>query len=559
MAKGIETALDECLACLERGVDLEICLARYPQLQGELRPILQLAFKLRKSRGQPGFSPEALARGRARFLAEAENRRRAAQESKQRGWWPRLSFSRGLVTAALTLVILIGLLGGGGIVSANSLPGDPLYGVKRASEKVRLLLAFDAENRAALERYFEDLRVAEVKEVVEQHRQADVQFSGPVERVEGNVVFVDGIPLQLSAASGEIPATGDKVEVVARTREDGLVEVKSLMVREKAAVSAPTKAPTLTATATVPSEEQPSSTPTKAKPTELPTSTNTAMPTAMDSPTPTALATETATVTETLIPTDTPTKQPTREPTATVVPPPQGVKVRIEGNIDEIASDHWTVGGQRILLQQATRFNLTRAQAQVGGWAVVDALKTADGTVLAEEIVVIRGPEQPPVAREFSGLIESMSEGRWTIGGHEVQIAGDTVIEGTPQVDALAHVRADQYADGRLVARRIVIESGQVVQFEGIITSISADRWVVGGQEILVDSSTQIEGEPAVGAMAQVEAVVRADGTTRARRIRVQPASASSAPSPTAAVGAVVSGSGPARARRIGVESVNPS
>jgi len=233
--------------------------------------------------------------------------------------------------------------------------------------------------------------------------------------------------------------------------------------------------------------------------------------------------------------------------------------VRIEGNIDEIASDHWTVGGQRILLQQATRFNLTRAQAQVGGWAVVDALKTADGTVLAEEIVVIRGPEQPPVAREFSGLIESMSEGRWTIGGHEVQIAGDTVIEGTPQVDALAHVRADQYADGRLVARRIVIESGQVVQFEGIITSISADRWVVGGQEILVDSSTQIEGEPAVGAMAQVEAVVRADGTTRARRIRVQPASASSAPSPTAAVGAVVSGSGPARARRIGVESVNPS
>jgi hypothetical protein len=192
------------------------------------------------------------------------------------------------------------------------------------------------------------------------------------------------------------------------------------------------------------------------------------------------------------------------------------------------------VAGQRVLLHVTTRFNLTRASAQVGGWAVVDALKSPDGSLTAIEIVVMRGSEQPPVVKEFSGIIESIAEGRWTVAGHTVIIAADTVIEGTPRVGLLAHVKAEQRSDGSLVARRIVVEAEQVVQFAGIITSIGADRWVIGGQEVLVDAGTTIEGQPVVGAMAQVEAVVRADGTTRARRIKVEPLPPTAAPTSTA-------------------------
>lgn len=532
MTKGIETILDECLAGLAEGESLEACLERHPHWRGELEPLLRTALALRQAYAQPAPAQEALARVRTGFLAEAQRRQRALAERRQRGWlrWrPQFGFSRGLATALVTLVLLIGLLGGGSIVSASSLPGDPLYGVKRASEKMLLLLTFDAQQRAALEQQLESRRVEEVKKVVEQGRQVEVEFAGVVEKVEGELVFVQGIPLRWTLE--QPPAVGAEVQVLAKTQGEGPLEVKALSVREPAPIAA--KSPTFTATATVPPERRPSNTPSAA-PTDKPTPTNTIPPTETAQPTETASATPEATLTGAPSPTATPTRTPTRPPTATPVPPPEGVKVRLEGRIDEITDAHWLVNGVRVLLQRTTRFNLTRAPAQVGGWAVVDALKTSDGRLLAEEIVVMRGAEQPPVAKEFSGIIEAIAAGRWTIGGREVRIISDTVIEGTPAVGALAHVRADQYADGRLVARRIVVENEQVVQFEGLITSISADRWVIGGQEVLIDRNTQIEGQPAVGAMAQVEAVQRADGTLRARRIRVQPPASPEAEAPTA-------------------------
>lgn len=531
MTKGIETALDECLARLAKGESAEACLERYPHLREELEPLLRMALVLREAYAQRTISPEALARVRTGFLAEAQRRQRALAERRQRNWFHwrlPLSFSRGLATALLTLVFLIGLLGGGSIVSANSLPGDPLYSVKRASEKMLLLLTFDAQQRAALEQQLENRRLEEVKKVVEQGRQVEVEFTGVVERIEGEVVFVQGIPLRW--ASEEPLAVGDEVQVLAKTQGSGPLEVKALTVRESTLEVV--KSPTFTATATVPPERRPSDTP-PATPTDKPTPTSTSSPTGTASPTETASVTPTATSTETPSSTATPTWTPTRPPTATPVPPPTGVKVRIEGRIDEITDAYWTVNGERVLLQKATRFNLTRAPAQVGGWAVVDALKTSDGRLLAEEIVVMRGAEQPPVVKEFSGIIEAIAEGRWTISGREVRIVRDTVIEGTPEVGALAHVRADQYADGRLVARRIVIEREQVVQFEGIITSIAADRWVIGGHEVLVDNNTHIEGRPTVGAIAEVEAVQRGDGTLRARRIRVESPVSPAAEAPT--------------------------
>jgi len=196
--------------------------------------------------------------------------------------------------------------------------------------------------------------------------------------------------------------------------------------------------------------------------------------------------------------------------------------VRIEGEINEIASNHWVVSGQRITIKSSTRVNQDAASAQVGGWAVVKAVKKPSGELQAKEITVIRGAQETPVSREFSGAIESIGADRWVIGGQQVLIASDTQIEGTPVIGATAHVQADQYTDGRLVARHITVESLEVVQFEGIIQEIHSDRWVVAGQQVLIGSETSIEGDPVVGALAEVEAVVRADGSKLARRIRVQ-------------------------------------
>jgi hypothetical protein len=229
--------------------------------------------------------------------------------------------------------------------------------------------------------------------------------------------------------------------------------------------------------------------------------------------------THTSTITP--LPTDTPPPTATNTP----LPPPDEVKIRIEGVIENIGDSHWTVAGTRFELGSVMLINEERAQAQVGGWATVDAVKKPDGRIIARSIRVLRGPDEPPQDKEFRGVIESLGGGAWVIAGQRVLITSDTIIEGTPKVGAIARVKAKQYADGRLVAKGITVESEpeqQVVQFEGIIQAIDGDRWTVSGQDIFIDGQTQIEGTPAVGAIAEVEAVVRPDGTKVARSIKIE-------------------------------------
>ncbi len=539
MRIGLEDALDQCLAGLTKGEDLETCLQRFPDLRDELEPLVRTLVLVKSAYKRPSPSQATLARGRARFMAEVAKRSRA-QKPKRRFVglaWPHFAWGRGWATAALTLVLMLALLWGGAAVSANSLPGDPLYGVKRASEEVRYFFTFSAEARAMLQREYEELRVVEVKKVVEQGRNVEVQFKGTVEKVEGDQVFVNGIPVRVDAAlvSSEQLQVGSEIQVVAKTQSKE-VQAKSVAVRTQPTMSAaPTAFPQLLATATPSPQQRPTSALTDAPPkpsaTPLPTFTPEPSSTATVLPTSALTATQTATRVAPATPSRTPsvaltpTLTHTPMPTPTSAPPPRDIVVRVEGRIDEIGAGFWVVANQRFILQASTQIVETRARAQVGGTALVNGVKRSDGTLVAHEIVVLSGPAYVPLPREFSGAIESFSKERWVVAGREVIIAAETTIEGQPEVGALAHVQALQQADGRLIARRIVVEprSEPIVQFEGRIEEFSSTRWVVAGQEVLIGPNTHIEGTPVVGALAAVEAVVRSDGSKLARRIVVTP------------------------------------
>lgn len=69
-----------------------------------------------------------------------------------------------LAAAAIVLLVLAGATS----AAASSLPGDPLYAVKRASEDVRLALAFDGTARLQLLSELADRRLAELAEVAQQ-------------------------------------------------------------------------------------------------------------------------------------------------------------------------------------------------------------------------------------------------------------------------------------------------------------------------------------------------------------------------------------------------------
>jgi ribosome-associated protein YbcJ (S4-like RNA binding protein) len=535
MRRGLENALDECLTYLGQGEALETCLQRFPAYRSELEPLLRVAQGVRATVVRPPLPPRLAQAGRARFLAEAQRRRAAQQARPERGWFawmPRPLVWRGMVTMALIVVLMGGFLGGGSAVSANSLPGDALYGVKRASENVRLALTFDVEARASLEQQLEQTRLAEVRQVVEQRREVEVNFAGVVSDISGDTMIVDGIAVRL-AQDVRKPVVGAKVQVAAKTQENGTLAAHTLAVRAEPPVAeAPQALPSPTAPFVKPASPTALPMPTETpKPTATPVATSTSPATATTLPTATALLTETATrVLDTVTPTATPlptlTFTPTPEPT--MVPPPRPVMVRVEGRIDEIRSDYWMVSTQRIHMRPGVQINQTSALARVGGWAIVNAMQEGDGRLVAQDIVVVREPDV-----EFGGAVESIAADKWVIAAREVTVNAETVIEGVPLVGALAQVRAEQYAGGRLVAKRISVRE-MVVQIDGLIQSFSATKWVVAGQEVTLDGDTRIEGTPAVGAIAEVEAVVREGGVKLARRIRVQSSTPPTAVPPTA-------------------------
>jgi len=551
-AVAIETALDDCLDRLQQGQGLEDCLKAHPDQRDELETLVRTALAVRESFARAQISEgqeQSLARARDRFMAEVHQRRRQTVTKAPTAWFGTLwrclgGASRGLAAASLMFVLLAAILGGGSIASASSLPGDALYGVKRVSEQVVYFLTLSEAGRDALSREYGQRRVEEVKRVVAEQREATVEFSGKIDGLledeSGSpIVVVQGIPVRLpespSGPQADVSAltVGSEVRIAAKTQRDGTVEATALDVRGQppAAQSAP-------------SEQRPSPTPT-VEPTDKPTETP--PPTASATASPTLLATEPAPVLETVEPSETaapaetavpttpatippsptpsiiPTDTPTPLPTATPMPAPRDIQVRMEGVIEATDRDHWVLSGRRIELGVSTRIDQSLAKAQVGGWAIVEAVRKPDGRLVAQQIRITRSAEEPPQPREFRGVIESVQDNRWVVAGQAIVIASDTVIEGTAVKGAVAQVRADQYADGRLVARRIVVKAPdeRVAQFEGLISEMSEGLWVVAGQQVIIAADTDIQGEASVGSIAEVEAVVRSDGTIVARRIRI--------------------------------------
>jgi hypothetical protein len=78
----------------------------------------------------------------------------------------RFSFAALLRPALAAAVILVLVLAGATSAAASSLPGDPLYAVKRATEDVRLALTFDDVARTQLLSELTDRRLEELAEIV---------------------------------------------------------------------------------------------------------------------------------------------------------------------------------------------------------------------------------------------------------------------------------------------------------------------------------------------------------------------------------------------------------
>ena len=150
-----DNILDECLErLLARGEKLEQCLASYPEQAAELKPLLETALVTKQaSTIEP--RPEFKARARYLFhsaLQETEPRRRFSFFS----WWPSW-------VTVMAIVLVLVLAGGGTVAAASgSMPDEPLYPVKIASEQTQLIFTLSALSKAELYANLVDKRVSEI-------------------------------------------------------------------------------------------------------------------------------------------------------------------------------------------------------------------------------------------------------------------------------------------------------------------------------------------------------------------------------------------------------------
>ena len=146
MKKGLEEILDICLDRVRvNGDTVEQCLGSYPEHAAELEPLLRAALSVTRASSTIEPRPEFERVPKYRLLSalEAKETKRAERRKPLWGWQRRLA----LVFAGIVVV----LLAGSGTIAAasSSLPGDKLYPIKTATEKVQGFFTRGNESKAS--------------------------------------------------------------------------------------------------------------------------------------------------------------------------------------------------------------------------------------------------------------------------------------------------------------------------------------------------------------------------------------------------------------------------
>jgi hypothetical protein len=251
----------------------------------------------------PRVPVAAQASSRAQFLAGAAERRAAlapvvpSRHPRPAGW----GASWLARTLATTLMVLGGLgLGGYGVVAASapSLPGDPLYGVKRSVEQTELLLAANTAARAQLQTEFDDRRVREAQAVASAGRLVAVDFTGTLismDGAQGQHWLVSGVAVLVGPQVVVVgtPVLGARVRIEGAVQGPGLIQAQRVTVLSNLTQPAPAT-PTAASTGASPVPSQPATlepartpTPTQLPPVETQAPAVSATPSASPAPKPT--------------------------------------------------------------------------------------------------------------------------------------------------------------------------------------------------------------------------------------------------------------------------------
>ena len=243
-----DVILSDILDRLEAGEPVERFLAQYSEQADELQSFLETADQIRRLPSQP--LPEARQRSKKAFLFQAAT----LQKSQvQKGWFPWSIWPRLLrpVASLAVLFVIFGIMFVS--ASASALPGDTLYGTKRAVEHWRLLLASSPEAASDLEESFHQERISEIEQLLHSGRSSDVSFKGIITYMSDQQWIVAKLPLVIDETTiiVGIPVIGENVQVNGHTRDGILYADQITILTDKENAPQPTIMPPASPSPTV--------------------------------------------------------------------------------------------------------------------------------------------------------------------------------------------------------------------------------------------------------------------------------------------------------------------
>ena len=150
----IESILEICLERLENGDTIEQCLESFPAQSDELESVLHTA---QVARDASSVSPRPDFRARARYEFQS-----ALQEVAQRKKPAVFGLKTRLATVMVALSVVLVFTCGTVVMASNSMPDNPLYVVKLASEEAHLVLTPSGVDKAMVRVTQVDRRVDEI-------------------------------------------------------------------------------------------------------------------------------------------------------------------------------------------------------------------------------------------------------------------------------------------------------------------------------------------------------------------------------------------------------------
>lgn len=220
-------ALDECIAEINSGSGLEECLAKYPDLAEELKPLIETSI-IARSLTAAHVPAAARNRSRTMLLAHAAQRRKTRRPLLAYFRVPRLALS-----LAALLVVLVFSFNSLIVTSAQTLPGDSLYPIKRAAETVRLQLTNNIEKKHQIEADYTQQRTEEVLKLLRLKRTEHISMEGIVQEISPELWVVSGVKIRVAPETriiGDIQL-GQAVEVEGSTDSNGWVSADELHLR----------------------------------------------------------------------------------------------------------------------------------------------------------------------------------------------------------------------------------------------------------------------------------------------------------------------------------------